>query len=83
MIPAALERWLYRLVRKSAGHQRRGWTWKMRALHERSGTVQDLRFFARAIRRVVRDAEGCLLDYELKLDTQNGEEVLSDSSRGR
>ncbi|MCA8971749.1 MAG: hypothetical protein KDC95_18300 [Planctomycetes bacterium] len=31
---------------------------------------------ARAIRRVVRDAKGCLLDYATTLDTQNGEEVL-------
>ncbi|MEZ5963102.1 MAG: replication initiator protein A [Planctomycetota bacterium] len=75
-LTGGLERWLYRLVRKSAGHQRRGWTWKMRALHERSGTVQDLRFFTRAIRRVVRDAKGRLLNYEVKLGTQNGEEVL-------
>jgi plasmid replication initiation protein len=73
-LTGGLERWLYRLVRKSAGHQKAGWTWKLRTLHQRSGSPQELKYFARAIRQIV--ARSPLLDYELSLGSMNGDECL-------
>lgn len=73
-LTGGLERWLYRLVRKSAGHQRMGWSWKLRTLHQRSGSPQELKYFARAIREIV--ARSPLLDYELSLESRNGNECV-------
>lgn len=73
-LTGGLERWLYRLVRKSAGHQRQGWAWRLRTLYQRSGSTQEYKYFARTIREIV--AEGPLLDYELTVESRKGEEMI-------
>lgn len=65
LLTGGIERWLYRIVRKGAGKQLNGWDWKLRALHERSGSTQSYKYFARDVRKLI--AEGTLLDYELSL----------------
>lgn len=72
LLTGGLERWLYRLVRKQAGNNYKGWEWKMRTLHERSGTTQRFSDFARDLRRVLEKKE--LLDYRVENFRRNGEE---------
>lgn len=69
-----LERFLYRLVRKSSGKKREGFRWKMRTLHERSGSTQEYKYFAREIRKIV--ADGKLLDYSLTIEHDHGQEYV-------
>lgn len=73
-LTGGLSRWLYRMVRKSAGHQRRGFAWNLRALHERSGSTQEFKYFARDIRAIA--AKGQLLEYELRLESRRTGEFL-------
>lgn len=74
LLTGGIERWLYRIVRKGAGRQARGWKWKLRALHERSGTTQAYKYFARELRKIVRRGE--LLDYSLSLVELNGDSYV-------
>lgn len=53
LLKGGYERWLYRLVRKSAGHQQ--WRWKLRTLYERSGEGESYKYFAANIRQIVKD----------------------------
>ena len=53
-LTGGLERWLYRLVRKHGGRQRRGWRFDFRHLHIKSGTLSPFRRFAFEIRDLVR-----------------------------
>ena len=74
LLTGGIERWLYRIVRKGAGSQAGGWQWKLRTLHQRSGTTQAYKYFARELRKIV--AHGMLLDYALSLETKSGEPFL-------
>jgi plasmid replication initiation protein len=74
LLTGGIERWLYRFVRKGAGRNRGGWRWRMRTLHERSGTTQDFKYFAREVRSIA--AAGKLLDYKLQLVEERGETYL-------
>ena len=65
--------------RKSAGHQRRGFAWNLRALHQRSGSTQEFKYFARDVRAIV--AKGDLLDYELRLESRTTGEFLHAKKR--
>ena len=75
LLTGALERWLYRFVRKSAGRSASGWKWKLRTLHERSGSPRAYKYFVRDLKRVIH--RGRLLDYELSLSVENGESFLT------
>jgi plasmid replication initiation protein len=70
LLTGGIERWLYRFVRKGAGRNRGGWRWRMRTLHERSGTTQDFKYFAREVRSIA--SAGKLLDYKLQLVVDGG-----------
>ena len=72
LLKGGLERWLYRLARKGAGSRR--WSWTIEGLHHRSGSTSKLKYFARAIRRIV--AQGDLLDYRLWIENRRGRAVL-------
>jgi plasmid replication initiation protein len=70
LLDGGYERWLYRLVRKSAG--RGEWTWTLAQLYERSGQGEPYNKFAFHIREIVKraDADGPLfLGYALALKT--------------
>lgn len=72
LLKGGLERWLYRLARKQAGNNKDGWSWKMRALHERSGTTQRFGDFARDLRRILGKKN--LLGYHFDTFEKNREE---------
>ncbi|MDP0926544.1 replication initiator protein A [Paracoccus onubensis] len=52
-LTGGLERWLYRVARKHAGHQSRGWRFDFAHLHEKSGSLVRPSDFALQIRRLV------------------------------
>src|SRR5437763_14954155 len=53
LLTGGIERWLYRVARKHAGHQEGGWQFTMRQLHEKSGASSRLSDFAIDVRKVV------------------------------
>ncbi len=53
-LTGGLERWLYRLVRKHGGRQTWGWSFDLRHLHLKSGTLSPLKHFAYDLREIVR-----------------------------
>ncbi len=53
-LTGGLERWLYRLVRKHGGRQAWGWSFHLRHLHLKSGTLSPLKHFAYDLREIVR-----------------------------
>lgn len=53
-LTGGLERWLYRLVRKHGGRQRRGWRFDFRHLHLKSGALSPFKRFAFELRDIVR-----------------------------
>jgi plasmid replication initiation protein len=74
LLTGALERWLYKFIRKGAGKSPNGWKWTLRALHRRSGVVRQFKYFARDIRGLIE--RGTLLDYRLSAVELNGEDSL-------
>jgi len=52
-LTSGIGRWLYRMVRKHAGHQSTGWAFTIDELHRKSGSTQALKYFARDLRKVV------------------------------
>ena len=74
LLTGGLERWLYRLIRKGAGRNPSGWKWRLRTLHERSGSTRGYKYFARDVRDIV--SRGDLLGYTLRLDEERGETML-------
>ncbi|GAA5264639.1 hypothetical protein ACOSOMT5_P1064 [Acidiphilium sp. MT5] len=61
-----LERWLYRLVRKHAGHQPSGWRFDLRHLYLKSGVLSAFDRFAFDVRAIVR--RQTLPGYRLRLE---------------
>jgi plasmid replication initiation protein len=53
-LTGGLERWLYRLVRKHAGRQARGWSFDFAHLHAKSASLSRFPAFAFELRDVVR-----------------------------
>jgi plasmid replication initiation protein len=53
-LTGGLERWLYRVVRKHAGHQQGGWSFDLVHLHAKSGSLSPLKHFAYDLREIVR-----------------------------
>ncbi|MEF2071044.1 replication initiator protein A [Consotaella aegiceratis] len=53
-LTGGLERWLYRLVRKHGGRQQYGWSFDLRHLHAKSGSLSPLKHFAYDLREIVR-----------------------------
>ncbi|MBY0588711.1 replication initiator protein A [bacterium] len=70
LLTGGIERWLYRVARKHAGSQERGWSFTMRQLFEKSGSAARISDFALDIRRVVQGNQ--LPEYELSI-SRNGE----------
>jgi hypothetical protein len=75
LLTGGLERWLYRVARKHAGHQEAGWQFTMRQLYEKSGSPDRLANFAIAIRKIVKADE--LPGYALELNrNQEDDEIV-------
>ncbi|WP_395494623.1 replication initiator protein A [Acetobacter sp. KSO5] len=88
-LTGGVERWLYRLVRKHAGQQRRGWRFAFTHLHAKSATLSGFsRFTAELHDLVMRQS---LPGYQLAIETgaKNGDLLvfrprgLSTGSGGR
>ncbi|OIQ93582.1 replication initiator protein A [mine drainage metagenome] len=53
-LTGGLERWLYRLVRKHGGRQTQGWSFDLRHLHLKSGSLSPFKRFAFELRAIVQ-----------------------------
>ena len=74
-LSGGIERWLYRLVRKHAGHQAAGWRFDIRHLHAKSGSLARFSDFAIDIRRIA--IQQALPGYELVVECDaRGMELL-------
>ncbi len=75
-LTGGLERWLYRLVRKHAGHQRDGWQFDFDYLRAKSGSAMSASAFAFYLRRLA--ANQALPGYELHVKrSKGGREILA------
>ncbi|MGI4801909.1 MAG: replication initiator protein A [Janthinobacterium lividum] len=75
-ITGGIERWLYRVARKHAGHQETGWPFTMRQLYDKSGSAARFSDFAIDVRKVVENDS--LPEYALRLHKNgDGEEIVS------
>jgi plasmid replication initiation protein len=73
-LTGGLDRWLYRIVRKHGGRQRRGWRFDLRHLHQKSGSLSPFKRFAFELRDIVRRQP--LPGYVLALEVEVGGRVL-------
>jgi plasmid replication initiation protein len=73
-LTGGIERWLYRVARKHAGHQRHGWTFEVSHLHAKSGSLARPSDFALDIRRIAERQR--LPGYRLQIERENGHELL-------
>ena len=69
-LTGGLERWLYRLVRKHAGHQRAGWRFDFRHLHVKSASLSPFKRFAFELRDIARRQP--LPGYRLVVERETG-----------
>jgi plasmid replication initiation protein len=53
-LTGGLERWLYQLVRKHGGRQEGGWSFDLKHLHAKSGSLSPQKHFAYDLREIVR-----------------------------
>ena len=73
-LTGGIERWLYRVARKHAGHQRHGWLFEVAHLHVKSGSLARVSDFALALRRIA--ARQPLPGYRLEIEREHGRELL-------
>lgn len=73
-LTGGIERWLYRVARKHAGHQRHGWLFEVAHLHVKSGSLARISDFALDLRRIA--ARQPLPGYRLEIEREDGRELL-------
>jgi plasmid replication initiation protein len=73
-LTGGIERWLYRIARKHAGHQRNGWLFEVAHLHVKSGSMARVSDFALDLRRIA--ARQPLPGYRLQIEREHGRELL-------
>lgn len=73
-LTGGLERWLYRLARKSVPGKE-SWAWRMDTLHKRSGSTRPLRNFALDVRKIA--AENKLPEYGLYVHKKGRNELVT------
>jgi len=73
-LTGGIERWLYRVARKHAGRQPKGWHFEISHLHEKSGSLVRVSDFALQIRRIA--ARQPLPGYRLRIEWQGRRELL-------
>ncbi len=69
-LTGGIERWLYRVARKHAGHQTDGWRFDLRHLHAKSASTARFSDFALDLRRIVarQPLPGYALYFEHEID---------------
>jgi plasmid replication initiation protein len=78
-LTGGVERWLYRIVRKHAGHQSGGWRFDFRHLHAKSASLSPFKRFAHELRDIARRQS--LPGYRLAVHREpNGREILAFAS---
>ena len=65
-LTGGIERWLYRVARKHAGRQPKGWLFEIAHLHQKSGSLVRVSDFALQIRRIA--ARQPLPGYRLRIE---------------
>jgi plasmid replication initiation protein len=73
-LTGGIERWLYRVARKHAGHQPKGWLFEIAHLHQKSGSLAKLADFAFDLRRIA--ARQPLPGYRLLVEREGQHELL-------
>lgn len=73
-LTGGIERWLYRVARKHAGHQHHGWLFEVAHLHVKSGSLARISDFAIDLRRIA--ARQPLPGYRLDIEREGGRELL-------
>ena len=73
-LTGGIERWLYRVARKHAGHQPHGWLFEVAHLHVKSGSLARVSDFALDLRRIA--ARQPLPGYRLQIEREHGRELL-------
>lgn len=73
-LTGGIERWLYRVARKHAGHQPHGWTFEVAHLHAKSGSLARVSDFALDLRRIV--SRQPLPGYRLDMAREGRRELL-------
>ncbi|MCP3418625.1 replication initiator protein A [Bradyrhizobium brasilense] len=73
-LTGGIERWLYRVARKHAGRQPRGWLFEIAHLHKKSGSLVRVSDFARQIRLIA--ARQPLPGYSLYVEREGRRELL-------
>jgi plasmid replication initiation protein len=73
-LTGGIERWLYRVARKHAGHQPHGWLFEVAHLHQKSGSMARVSDFALDLRRIA--ARQSLLGYRLDIYHEGRRELL-------
>ncbi|MCB9942808.1 MAG: replication initiator protein A [Geminicoccaceae bacterium] len=73
-LTGGIERWLYRVARKHAGHQRDGWAFEISHLHRKSGSLARPSDFALDLRRIA--ARQPLPGYHLSIRREGRCELL-------
>ena len=73
-LTGGIERWLYRVARKHAGHQQHGWLFEVAHLHEKSGSLARLSDFALDLRRIA--ARQPLPGYRLDIWREGRREMM-------
>jgi plasmid replication initiation protein len=73
-LTGGIERWLYRVARKHAGRQPRGWLFEIAHLHQKSGSLAKLRDFAFDLRRIA--ARQPVPGYRLLVEREDRRELL-------
>jgi plasmid replication initiation protein len=73
-LTGGIERWLYRVARRHAGHQPKGWAFELRHLYAKSGSAARFSDFALDIRRIA--ARQRLPGYDLAIELEKARELL-------
>lgn len=73
-LTGGFERWLYRVARKHAGRQPRGWVFEITHLHQKSGSLARISDFALQLRRIA--LRNPLPGYRLRIERDGRRELL-------
>ena len=73
-LTGGIERWLYRVARRHAGHQPQGWAFELRHLYAKSGSAARFSDFALDLRRIA--VRQTLPGYDLFIELQDTRELL-------
>jgi plasmid replication initiation protein len=73
-LTGGIERWLYRVARRHAGHQPQGWAFELRHLYAKSGSAARFSDFALDLRRIA--SRQTLPGYDLFIELEDTRELL-------